>query len=153
MLSSYVSSNIYFTIVIRNGKIVWKHGPNEFRELLEPSPRELAWNTNKKLRKTTDQLKVKGLSLCFVLNLRMSGYSWLIFNWHSSRAASGISYFWAPTKDDEYNIKRRNNIVAVVACDTRQGDEGNLKRQIKNPTFWVELSSRKIDLSKVNYSY
>ena len=62
----------------------------------------------------------------------MSGESCLIFNWHSSRAAS---LFRATTKNDEYNINWRNNIVAVITCDTRQGDEGNLKRQIKNPTF------------------
>ena len=59
----------------------------------------------------------------------MSGESCLIFNWHSSRAASGISFFRAPTKDDEYKINWRNNIVAVITCDTRQGDEGNLKTQ------------------------
>ena len=65
----------------------------------------------------------------------MSGESCLIFNWHSSRAASGISFVRAPTKDDEHNINWRNNIVAVITSDTRQGDKGNLKRQIKNPTF------------------
>ena len=40
----------------------------------------------------------------------------------------------------------RNTIAAVITCDTRYGDEGNLKRQIKNPTVSVELSSRKNDL-------
>ena len=90
---------------------------------------------NKKLRGTAKQFNVKGLSSCFVLNLRMSDESCLIFNWHSSRAASGISFFRAPTKDDKYNITWRNNIAAVITCDTRQGDEGNLKKQIKNPTF------------------
>ena len=30
-------------------------------ELLEPCPHEPAWNTNKKLRGTTEQFKVKGL--------------------------------------------------------------------------------------------
>ena len=65
----------------------------------------------------------------------MSGESCLIFNWHSSRAASEISFFIAPTKNDENKINWRNNIVAVITCDTRQGAEGNLKRQIKNPTF------------------
>ena len=48
----------------------------------------------------------------------MSGESCLIYNWHSSRAASGISFFRAPTKDDEYNINWRNNIVAVITRDT-----------------------------------
>ena len=83
----------------------------------------------------TEKLKVKGLSLYFVLNLRMSGESCLIFNWHSSRTASGISFFRVPTKDDEYNRNWRNNIFVVITCDTRHGDESNLKRQIKNPTF------------------
>ena len=65
----------------------------------------------------------------------MSGESSLIFNWHSYRATSGISFFRVPTKDDEYIINWRSNIVAVITSDTRYGDEGNLKRQIKNPTF------------------
>ena len=65
----------------------------------------------------------------------MSGESCLIFNWHSSRAVSWISLFRAPTKDDEDNINWRMNIAAVITCDTRQGDEDNLKRQIKIPTF------------------
>ena len=90
---------------------------------------------NKKLRGTTEQFKVKGLSLCFALNLRMSSESCLIFNWHSFREASGISFFRVPTKNDEYSINWRNNIVPVFICDTRYGDEGNLKRQIKSPTF------------------
>ena len=49
-------------------------------------------NYIQKLRETTEQFKVKGLLLCFVLNLRMSSEGCLIFNWHSSRAASGISF-------------------------------------------------------------
>ena len=123
----------------------------EFRKLLKPSPHKPAWNINKKLWQTTRQFKVKGLSwlsLCFVLNLSMSGESRLIFNWHNSRAASGISFFTrVPTKDEEYSINWRNNIVAVITCYLWHGDEGNLKKQIKNRTFWVELSSRKNDLA------
>ena len=41
----------------------------------------------------------------------------LIFNWHSSRAAPGISFFRVPTKDDEYSTNWRNNIVAVITRD------------------------------------
>ena len=49
----------------------------------------------------------------------MSGENCLVFNWHSSRAASGISFFIrVPKKDDEYNINWGNNIVAVITCDT-----------------------------------
>ena len=77
----------------------------------------------------------------------MSGEGYLIFNWHNSRAASEISFFRVPTKDDDYSINWRKNIISVIICDTWYGDGGNLKRQIKNPTFWVELSSRKNDLS------
>ena len=66
---------------------------------------------------------------------RMSGESCLILNWHSSRTASGISFFRVPTKDDEYSINWKNNIVAVITRDTRYGDEGNLKKQTENPTF------------------
>ena len=71
-----------------------------------------------KVRGTIKQFKVKGLSLYFALKLRMSGDNCLIFNWHSSRAAPGISIFRVPTKDDEYNINWRNNIVEVITRDT-----------------------------------
>ena len=63
-------------------------------------------------------------------------------------AASGISFFIrVPTKDEEYSINWRNNIVAVITRYLWYGDEDNLKKHIKNQTFWVELSSRKNDLS------
>ena len=77
----------------------------------------------------------------------MSGESCLNFNWHSFRAASGILFFRVPTKDDEYSINWKNNIVTVITCDTGYGDAGNFKRSMKNPTFWVALFSRKNDLS------
>ena len=44
----------------------------------------------------------------------MSGENCLIFNWHDSRAAPGISFSRIPTKDDEGSINWRNNIVAVI---------------------------------------
>ena len=78
---------------------------------------------------------LSGLSSCFVLNLRMTSESCLIFKKHSSKVASGISFFSVPTKDDECSINWRNNIVAVITCDNRYGDESNLKRQIKNSAF------------------
>ena len=68
------------------------------------------------------QFKVKGLSSCFVLKLRMSGENCLTFNWHSSRAAPAISFFRLPTKDDENGINWINNIVAVFTRDTVMKD-------------------------------
>ena len=65
----------------------------------------------------------------------MSGENCSIFNGHSSRAAPEILFSRVPTKDDEYNINWRNNIVAVITYDPRQVDEGNLKEQIKDPTL------------------
>ena len=62
---------------------------------------------------TIEWFKVKGLSSCLLLNLRMPGEHCLIFNWQSSRAASGISFFSVTTKDDEYGTNWRKNIVAV----------------------------------------
>ena len=63
-------------------------------------------------------------------------------------AASGISFLIrVPTKDEEYSINWKNSIVAVITRYLWYGDEGNLKKQIKNRTFWVELSSRKNGLS------
>ena len=70
------------------------------------------------MRGTIKQFKVKGLSSCFVLNLRMPAENCLILNWHSSRAAPGISFVRVPTKDDKCSINWRNNIVAVINRDT-----------------------------------
>ena len=65
------------------------------------------------------QFRVKGLSLCFVhVNLRMSGENCLIFNWHSPRAAPGVSFFRVPTKNDECSINWRSNIAVVATRDT-----------------------------------
>ena len=66
------------------------------------------------MRGIIHQFKVKALSSCFVLNLRISSENCLIFNWDSSWAAPGISFFGVPTKDDEYCTNWRNNIVAVI---------------------------------------
>ena len=111
--SSYISFNpTRRTIVIRNGKIFL------YNLSSEPSLHESASNINKQVRWTIKQFKVKWLSSCFVLNLRMSGENCLNFNWHSSRAAPGISCFTVPTKDDECSINWRNNIVAVITVDT-----------------------------------
>ena len=56
----------------------------------------------------------------FVLcaDLRMPGENCLIFNWYSSRAAPAISFFRVPTRDDEYIVNWRNNIVAVITLNT-----------------------------------
>ena len=89
----------------------------EFRNLLQPSLREPAWDINKKVRGTIKLFKVKELSSCFVLNLRNSGENCLIFNSYSFRAAPGISFSRIPTKDDKYSINWRNNIFAVINCD------------------------------------
>ena len=75
------------------------------------------------------QFKLKGLYSYFVLNLKISAENCLIFNWHTSRAAPGISFFRVPTKNDEYSINWRNNIAAVITRDTV------IKKTIKNRTF------------------
>ena len=66
------------------------------------------------MRGTIEQFKVKGLTLSFELNLRMSGENYLTFNWHGSRAAPGISFFRLPAKDDKYSINWKSKIVAVI---------------------------------------
>ena len=55
-----------------------------------------------------------------MLNVRISGENCLIFNWHSSRAAPGISISGVPTEDDKYCSNWRNKIViaAVITLDT-----------------------------------
>ena len=96
---------------------------------------EIKLNVNKQVRGTIKQFKLKGLSSCFVLNLRMSGENYLSFNWHSSRAAPGFSFFRVPTKDDRYSIKTGETILLQLLIVIPYGDEGNLNRQIKNQTF------------------
>ena len=75
----------------------------------------------------------------------MSGENCLSFNWYSSRAAPGISFFRVPTKDDGYSIKTGETTLLLLFLVITYGDEGNLKRQVKSRTF--ALSSRKHDLS------
>ena len=87
---------------------------------------------------TIKQFNVKGLSSCFVLNLRMSGENCLSFNWHSSRAAPGISFFRVPTKDDEYSIKTGETTLLQLLLVIPYGDEGNLTDKLKTKHF--ELS-------------
>ena len=113
------------SIVIRNGKRVWKHGPNRpfflynlsSKNYLNPVYASLHGISTNKCEETIKKFKVKGFSSCFVLNLRMSGENCLIFNWHSPRAAPGISFFGVPAKHNEYCTNWRN-IVAVITRDT-----------------------------------
>ena len=67
------------------------------------------------MRGTIKQFKVKGLSSCSVLNLRMSGEK--------------------PRKYGQYSIKTRKTTLLQLLLMIPYGDEGNLKRQIKNQTF------------------
>ena len=62
----------------------------------------------------------------------------LVSNRHSSRAAPGISFFRTPAKDDKY---RANWLFLVI------GWRRQFKKQIKNQTVWVALSSVKYDMS------
>ena len=48
----------------------------------------------------------------------MSGENSLIFKWYGSRTASWVSLFRVPTKDEEYSINWKNNVVAVITHDT-----------------------------------
>ena len=70
------------------------------------------------MRGTISQFKLKGLSSCLVLNLRISGDNCLISNWHSSRKDPGITFFGVTTKDGEYCTNWGDNIVAVITRDT-----------------------------------
>ena len=76
----------------------------------------------------------------------MSGESCLIFNWHSSRTASGISFFRVPTKDEEYRINWRNNIVAVITIlaipDTMM--KATLKDKLKTQHFELNYPEEKM---------
>ena len=66
-----------------------------------------------------------------MLNLRIPCENCLIFNWHTSRAAPGITFFGVPTKDEEYYYCTtwRNNIIAVITRDTvvKTTEKGKLK--------------------------
>ena len=105
----------------------------EFRKFLEPSPREPEWDINKKVWETLEKFKIKGLSSCSVLNLRMPGENWWIFNCHSCRVAPEISFFRVTTKDDKQSTNWGSNIVTVITRD--RVIDGDLKGQIKNRTL------------------
>ena len=63
----------------------------------------------------------------------------LNFNCHSSRAATGISCFRVPTKDDQYSTNWRDNIVAVINRD--RVIDANLQCQGKLKTKYCILVS------------
>ena len=68
-------------MVIRNGMIVWKHGPNRsffLYNLIKTQPMRACMKYKQIVGGTIKQFKVEGLSSCFVLNLRMSGEDCLI---------------------------------------------------------------------------
>ena len=67
----------------------------------------------------------------------------LSFNWHSSRAAPGISFFRVPTKDDEYSIKTVEITLMQLLLVIPYGDEGNLKRKIKTEHFKLHYPKKK----------
>ena len=48
----------------------------------------------------------------------MSGENCLIFNYMVPGQLLRPHFFRAATKNGEYSIKWRNNIVAVITCDT-----------------------------------
>ena len=77
----------------------------------------------------------------------MSGENCLSFNWHSSRAAPGISFFRVPTKDDEYSIKTGETTLLQLLLVIPYSDEGNLKRQIKIEHFELHYPKKKHDPS------
>ena len=104
----------------------------EFRKFLEPSPRKPEWDINKKVWETLEKFKSKDY-LHAVLNLRMPGENWWIFNCHCSRVAPEISFFRVTTKDDKHSTNWGNNIVAVMTRD--RVIDGDLKGQIKNRTL------------------
>ena len=77
----------------------------------------------------------------------MSVENCLIFNWHISRAAPGISFFRVPTKDDEYSVKTVETSLMQLLLVIPYGDEGNLKRKIKTEHFELHYPQKKHDLS------
>ena len=124
MVANYINKsggNLKIIIVKRNGKIAWKHGPN--RSFLHQTwvPKIIRTQSTSgrmkyKQKSARDHKLVWSKRIFFVLcaDLRMSEENCLIFNWHSSRAAPGISFFGVPAIDNEYCTNWRNNIVAVT---------------------------------------
>ena len=136
------------TIVIRNGK----HGPNWLfffitwvPKIIRTQSTQACMKDKQKSSRNHKIVQVKDLLFCLVMNLRISDGNCLIFNCRKSRAAPGISFIRVSAKDDEYSINWGNNIGGSYY--SWYGDEGILKRKIKNRTFWVAISSRKHDLS------
>ena len=83
------------------------------------------------MQETFEKFKIKGIPLCFLLNLRMSGEDCSIFHCHSSRAVPGISLL-------EYQQRMTNTVqtggttlLQLLSVHDRVID-GNVKRQVKN---------------------
>ena len=124
---THLSVNGPLTIVIRNGRAVWNTGQTGRFFFITWVPKIIRTQSTRaciKYKQTSARnhrkVENKRITSCFVLNLKISGENCLSFNWHSSRAAPGISFFGVPTKDDEYYCCTtwRNNIVAVLTRDT-----------------------------------
>ena len=73
---------------------------------------------------------MKGLTTCFMPNLRMPGENYSFFNCHSSRTAPGISFFRMPTQNDNKIKVEEQHCCSYYLCIA-----GDLKRQIKNRTL------------------
>ena len=140
--------NLRNSIVMRNGKIVWKYGPNRpgffiiwVPKIIRTQSMQTCMKYKYKQCGKLYQFKVKGLATCFITNLRMPGENCSIFNCYSSRAAPGISFFRIPTKNDDKIKLEDQHCCSYYSCM-----DSGLKRQIKNQALHT---SRQFLLTKI----
>ena len=131
--------NLRNSIVIRNGKIVWKHRPNWpfffiiwVPNIIRTQSTQACMKYKYKQGGKLYQFKVKGLTKCFITNLRMPGENCSIFNCYSSRAAPGILFFRIPTKNDNEIKLEDQHCCSYYSCV-----DSYLKMQIKNWTLHI----------------
>ena len=72
------------------------------------------------------QFKVKGLNTCFMANLRMPGQNCSIFNYYSSRAVPGISFFRKPiNKEWRQNLTKGTTFLQLLLVCRQRFEKAN----------------------------
>ena len=98
-------------IVIRNGKIVWKLGPNGpslLNNLCTAEKSTQSFSTCNKRKQTFLPEKVKLLIVInSVITFEMPGDNCSILGCSTSRATPGVALLGMPKNDDEYNVNWR----------------------------------------------
>ena len=142
------------TIVIRNGKIVWKLGPNGpflLNNLCTAENSTQSFSTCNKCKKaflresqTLQNLTIVKFLIAFnsVIKFYMPGDNCVIPGSFTSRATPGVTLLGMPKNYNEYNVNWRKNIVDMIAT-IRVVDASKLflRKTLVNLTKKIEKST------------